>query len=282
MKKIYVLAATLLCAAIFMSANINSSAKADNFWMKAAESGLAEVALGNLAVQRAQSEAVRTFAQQMVTDHTAANNELITLAQGKSIVLPTTMDRSHQAAMEKLNRVTGPDFDREYMKQMVKDHRASVRLFEKTAQTGDDADAKAFAAKHLPTIQMHFQMATTLSGEVGNSGTNGNARRNNANSTTMDDDSGNSNRAMNTNSNRRTDDQNMNTNSNMRMDDQNMNTNSNTRTGNQNTNSNMNTTTNTQSGNRNTNTNSGNRNTNMNTNSGNTNANNGNSNGNTR
>ena len=169
MKKMYVLAATLICAAVFMSANITSSAKADNFWSKAAESGMAEVALGNIALQRAQSEAVRAFARQMVDDHTTANNELMTLAQGRSIVLPTTMGRSQQAAMDNLTRASDADFDRKYMMQMVKDHRQAVSLFEKTSTSSTDADAKAFAAKYLPTIRQHLQMATSLSATVGNS-----------------------------------------------------------------------------------------------------------------
>src|SRR4029079_5565623 len=102
----------------------------DDFWTDAAMDGMTEVALGNLALQRAQSDSVKQFAQQMVTDHTAANTELTQLAAGKNVTLPTALDAKHQAMVDKLSKLSGADFDREYMKMMVNDHEKAVKMFQ--------------------------------------------------------------------------------------------------------------------------------------------------------
>jgi putative membrane protein len=193
----------------------------DDFWTEAAQGGMAEVQLSNLALQKTQSEAVRQFAQQMVTDHTAANNELMQLASSKNVTLPTTMDSKHQSIMTKLQGRSGADFDRDYMKAMVDDHEKAVKLFTEQSQKGTDTDAKAFAAKTLPTLQNHLQMARSLNDSLkgsksGDSNDNSNSGNMNMNSNNMNMNSngGNSNRG-NSNSNRKGN-TNGNTNSNRR------------------------------------------------------------------
>jgi putative membrane protein len=160
----------------------------------------------------------------MVTDHTAANTELTQLAAGKKVTLPTALDAKHQAMVDKLSKLTGADFDREYMKMMVNDHEKAVKMFQDQSQKGTDADAKSFAAKTLPTLQSHLQLARTVSATVGGGKSGGNKTNTNSGEMNM-----NSNMGMNTNSNRST-------NSNKRS---NSNSNSN-RGSNSNTNSNSN------------------------------------------
>jgi putative membrane protein len=252
MRKIFTLCTVLAVTFFVLNGVITQASNQDSFWNEAAQSGMAEVMLSNLALQKSQNEQVRTFAQQMVTDHTAANSELTSLASTKNVTLPTDVDSKHRSAMDKLNGMSGTDFDKAYMKQMVKDHEAAVKLFQRQADRGDDADAKAFAAKTLPTLQGHLQMARNMNDSMKNMKSNDSNGNSNGNSNSSNSNSGN----MNSNSS------NMNMNSNSgNMNGMNMNSNSNSNRSNSNRNTNSNS-----NSNRNTNSNS-NRNTNSNTNS---------------
>jgi len=200
MKRFYTALCTSLALVIASSVFLTAGATVkDDFWTDAAMDGMTEVALGNLALQRAQSDSVKQFAQQMVTDHTAANTELTQLAAGKNVTLPTALDAKHQAMVDKLSKLSGADFDREYMKMMVNDHEKAVKMFQDQSQKGTDADAKAFAAKTLPTLQSHLQLARTVSATVSGGKSGGNKTNTNSGEMNM-----NSNMDMGTNSNRST------------------------------------------------------------------------------
>jgi len=136
------------------------------FSSAAALGGLTEVELGRLAVQRGSNPAVKSFGQRMIEDHSRANDELKSIASKKSITLPTDMNSDQKAMMDKLSKLSGADFDKEYMSDMVKDHEADAKEFENQANKGTDADIKAFAAKTLPMIQRHLQMARDVGNQV--------------------------------------------------------------------------------------------------------------------
>lgn len=225
MKKIFALSTALAVALFVWNGVITQASNQDSFMREAAQSGMAEVMLGNLALQKSENEQIKTFAQQMVADHTAANGELATLAQSKSVTLPTETDAKHKSAMDKLGGMSGMDFDKAFMKQMVKDHEAAVKLFSRESERGTDADTKAFAAKTLPTLQNHLQMARTLNGSV--KGMKSDKSNNNSNGDNMN---------MNSNSNDTRTDRNGNT---LRNSNSNGNSNSN-RNSNSNSNSNVN------------------------------------------
>lgn len=141
------------------------------FIMDAAYGGLAEVELGRMASTKAQSPQVKQFGQKMVDDHGKANQELKTLAQNKAVTLPTELDAKHKATKDRLEKLSGAEFDRAYMQEMVADHRKTVSDFRKQSQSGQDPDVKAWAAKSLPTLEQHHQMAQQASrGAVGTSG----------------------------------------------------------------------------------------------------------------
>jgi putative membrane protein len=129
----------------------------------AANVGVAEVAIGKLATEKASSPDVKTFAQRMVDDHSKANEELKTLAQNKQMTLPTTIDAEHQAVLDKLSKLSGDAFDKAYMQEMVNGHRKVVAMFRTASKSAADADVKAWAAKTLPTIEEHLKMAQEVS-----------------------------------------------------------------------------------------------------------------------
>jgi putative membrane protein len=123
---------------------------------------MAEVELGKLAQIKAVSEPVRRLGARMVEDHGRATVELRQLAQIKRIGVPTAPARSHMRDLQKLNRLSGADFDRHYLAQLLMDHRKDVLEFRKASESAQDSDVKAFADKALPTLQEHLMLAESL------------------------------------------------------------------------------------------------------------------------
>ena len=137
-------------------ANAALSKHDTKFVQEVAGDNLAEVELGKLAQQKAVHAEVQDFAKKMVDDHTKANDELKTIAQQNSVEVPAAMDRKHQKLMDKLQKLVGGDFDREYMEHMVSDHKHDVKAFRKEAKRKDDSPVKTFAANTLPVLEGHL------------------------------------------------------------------------------------------------------------------------------
>ncbi len=174
-----VAAAALMCVGMRMSAvaqdtnsqtgsgtnrNTTKMSSADKkFIMTAAMGGMAEVEMARLALQKSASESVKQYAQKMIDDHTAANNELMQVASLKGVMLPTQPDAKHMSMMAKMQKLSGMEFDMMYVKEAgVKAHQDMEKLFMKESMSGKDMDAKAFAAKKLPAVRMHLQMAREM------------------------------------------------------------------------------------------------------------------------
>jgi putative membrane protein len=136
-----------------------------NFINTVGAGGHAEVQFGQVAQNRSTRTEVRTFAAQMVSDHTAAGNELAALAQSKQMTPPAEMDLNHKAKYDQLSKTYGREFDRVYIQGQVEDHTAVVNAFQNEITNGTDADVKAFAEKYLPTIQHHLEMARQLAAQ---------------------------------------------------------------------------------------------------------------------
>lgn len=155
----------LMALALFLAC---SSAKDSNrFAAQAAQGGMAEVELGRLALQRSSDPSVRAFGQKMVSDHTVANAELKGVAARKNLTLPGEMTTEQKSMVEKLSKLSGPEFDKEYMTDMVKDHETDLKEFQTEASEGTDPELKSFASKTLPILQGHLQMARDTATKVG-------------------------------------------------------------------------------------------------------------------
>ena len=160
MKKIFAVAFVAIALVVAQAYTAPAQMAGDQqFMIEAARGGIAEVELGRLAAQRASSDAVRQFAQRMATDHGAANQELMQLAQRKGVTLPQEMDAAHRAAMDRLAATSGPAFDQAYMADMMRDHQGATALFTREAREGQDAEVRAWAMKTLPAIQEHQRLA---------------------------------------------------------------------------------------------------------------------------
>lgn len=137
-----------------------------SFAMKAAQANFAEVELGKLAQQKAMSEDVKKFAQMMIDDHTKALDDLKSAAGTKNVTWPTTLDAEHKKLSDKLSKLNGNAFDREYMQAMVDGHKKVAADLRKESQSGSDADLKTWASKTLPTVEAHLKQAETVNKSV--------------------------------------------------------------------------------------------------------------------
>ena len=156
---------TLNALAAFAAGGLTMGDK--KFVMDAANGGMMEVQLGQMAQKQAESADVKNFGTRMVTDHSKANDDLQALAQQKNVTLPAQADHKMKKDTDKLASSTGADFDHQYMQMMVKDHVKDVAEFRKAAKKCKDADLKAWAVKTLPTLEQHLQQAKEIALKLG-------------------------------------------------------------------------------------------------------------------
>jgi len=127
-------------------------------------SGMAEVRMGQLIMEGAQSSALRDFGQRIVKDHTKANQELIRLAASKGVPAPSTADEKHEKMLTELSKLKGAEFDKTAIHHAVTDHQEAIELFQNASQTLQNNELKAFAQRTLPTLKEHLQLAKGLQG----------------------------------------------------------------------------------------------------------------------
>jgi putative membrane protein len=123
---------------------------------EAAQGSLLEMKLGQLAVQKAQTDEVKRFGQRMVDDHTAMSSRLQKLVQRKGLTMPQELDKKSKDQLDRLSKKTGLDFDKDYVNDMVNDHQRDVDRFEKAIKEAKDPDVKEFATTTLPMLSEHL------------------------------------------------------------------------------------------------------------------------------
>jgi putative membrane protein len=134
----------------------------DTFVRKAAQGGMAEVKLGQLAQSNGSSDAVKQFGQRMVTDHSKANDQLKDAAAKENITVPTDISAKDQATYDSLSKLTGSAFDKAYARDMVTDHEKDIADFNKEATSGQKDSIKNFASETLPTLKDHLKQAREM------------------------------------------------------------------------------------------------------------------------
>jgi putative membrane protein len=136
----------------------------DDFVAKAEEAGEFEIGSSRLAKNKSQNAAVKQFADQMISDHTAAAEKLRAVAnrQGVGADKANALSPAHQADMDRLEKATVGEFDALYIDAQTKAHEEAVALFKSYAEDGEDARLKQFAAETLPTLEQHLAHVKTL------------------------------------------------------------------------------------------------------------------------
>jgi putative membrane protein len=124
---------------------------------------MAEVEMGKMAQSKSQNAEVKTFAQQMIDDHTKGLSEVQAVAQAKGVTLPTELDAKHKAMADKLAKLDGEKFDREYMKVGgTGGHKEALAMLNKNEKSAKDADVKGLATKMKPTVEQHLKAAQQM------------------------------------------------------------------------------------------------------------------------
>jgi putative membrane protein len=135
----------------------------ESFASQAAIIGKAEIELGQMALKNTQDEKVRSYAERMVKDHSAADKKLKAIAAKENLQLPQSLDKEHESLKTQLQGLKGAEFDRAYVQAMAKGHDKAVALFESASQQPQmPEDLKQFAASTLPTLEQHKDMAHSL------------------------------------------------------------------------------------------------------------------------
>ena len=124
------------------------------------------VELGKHGSAVGQSPDVKRFADRMVKDHSAANEELKTIASGIPVAFPDRIDDTHQKKVDAMKKLNGAEFDKAYMEQMVKDHEAAVELFKKAEKEVPNGLLMDFAKKRLPTLEEQLKLAKDIQDKV--------------------------------------------------------------------------------------------------------------------
>jgi putative membrane protein len=132
----------------------------------AAIGGKSEVDLGTLARRKTTSDAVKQFADRMVDDHSKANVKLEALAKKAGIALPTAPDAEHKGTRERLDQVSGRQFDLDYLNAQIADHQKTAQLLAWEIDSGEDAHIQHFASETLPIVLDHLQMARSVKMEL--------------------------------------------------------------------------------------------------------------------
>jgi putative membrane protein len=152
----------LLIAVPCAKAETKLSTADKDFILAAAQGGMTEVKLGELAAQKAMRDDVKTFGQMMVKDHSAINDDLKALAAQKGVTLPDSLDAKHQAMVDKMAALTGSEFDNAYIAGMIKDHKADAKEFKAESAETKDADVKSFVDKSIPVVDGHLKRITAM------------------------------------------------------------------------------------------------------------------------
>lgn len=145
----------------------DTKSSAQSFIERAAEGQQVEIALGQLAAERAGDEQVKQFGAQMVEDHQKANQEIEQLASKEGVQLPMHLTGKHKNKKEKISQLSGKEFDRAYMTYMLRDHSKDVKEFERGAQALRNSQVQQWAEGTLPVLKQHLQKARQIASSIG-------------------------------------------------------------------------------------------------------------------
>jgi len=132
------------------------------FLHKAAEGGMAEVRMGQLAAQKGNSDEVKQFGQKMVEDHSKLNNQMKPVADSLGVMAPRHLNKKDQAEYDKLSGLSGDAFDQEYISEMVRDHRKDLREFRREETGTSNPDLKVAVAQAEQVISQHLSMVQSM------------------------------------------------------------------------------------------------------------------------
>lgn len=142
-------------------ASTNVSAADQAFMQQAYSGGLAEIAMGKIAQQKASRSQTKLFGQRMIDDHTQNTTQLAQLAQSQGVTLDRKLPADAESEMKKLSGLSGAAWDQEYLNYEVQDHKKDIGDYKTAEGKTTDPQLKAYIAQSLPTLDAHEQLAET-------------------------------------------------------------------------------------------------------------------------
>jgi putative membrane protein len=161
---VFMLAVTVTLA---NAADTGLSSRDKKFIKDAASYGVFEVQLGEIAQERGESKGVKDFGSLMVTDHGKANAELKQIAKKNNVTVSDQLSPDDKKTMDRLLKLTGADFDYEYTKAMVKDHKKNSAVFKKFIEETKNPELRKFAKKTDQVINGNLKQAEYLASKFG-------------------------------------------------------------------------------------------------------------------
>ena len=163
MKAIVLSVTCVLCAMLLaFSDRFQGNSPDEQFVLAAADGGMLEVKLGELASKQATSAKCKDFGKKMIKDHTKVNDELKALAGKKQITIPARLTAAKQQQYDSLAALNGEKFDMLYMNMMIASHEETIGLFQNEMNSGQDSDLKKWAGAKIPALKHHLEMAKGL------------------------------------------------------------------------------------------------------------------------
>lgn len=162
--------ATVIVFAAFPLMSVSAATPGDSvdlFLKMAAEGNQAEITLGQLALQQAESAEVKQFGAKMIQDHQKASQDVQQVASKEEIQLPRQMSEKQRLKQVELAQLSGKAFDLAYMQYMLKDHRKEVKQFEQTAQQLQNQTVKTWAFNTVPVLKQHLELASNVATRLG-------------------------------------------------------------------------------------------------------------------
>jgi putative membrane protein len=136
------------------------------FVRESAEGGMMEMELGKLALKKSNNDEVKAFGKQMQEDHSKVNEELMTIAGKRGVELRISLQGKYKRTVDRLAKLSGAEFDRQYMQVMVQDHKEDLKKFHRQAAKGQDPEVKQFASEQVPVLEKHLEMAQATERQV--------------------------------------------------------------------------------------------------------------------
>jgi putative membrane protein len=130
------------------------------FITKAIQGNLAEVQMGQLAQEKSQNSDVKAFGQQLVTDHNDANSKATAIAKDIGVTPPEEPSKKQKADYDKLSKLSGDAFDKQFARHMVMDHKKDISEYQADSKKKDPT--ASYASDTLPTLRKHLEMAQSL------------------------------------------------------------------------------------------------------------------------
>ena len=136
------------------------------FLLSTARASNAEIALSQLAAQRSQDPAIQSFARHVTEDHQRMNVQLAQLAARQDLTLPTAPDQLHAKTAAHLSQLSGQEFDKEYVTEMLADHAKMLTKFQNKAKLAKDSQIRQWAASQVPAFQDHYEAAQAMNAKL--------------------------------------------------------------------------------------------------------------------